>query len=313
MKKKALLFLVVLAAAFLTFKILDQLKIRNSEKSLVLSHQTQAVLTTSALPTPTKTVNKAIQTNLKDVVNGSLNSDALSFGIAIKNLKTGESYFANEHKKFDTGSIYKLWIMATAFDQVKEGLLEEDQILSQKIAVLNRKFNIASEAAERTTGSITLPVYGAIFQMISYSDNYSALLLSEKVRLSRVADFLKTHGFSESKVGIDGSNPTTTAWDTALFFEKLYLGQLTDETYTEKMIQILKEQKLNNKLPKYLPENTIFAHKTGEIYGFSHDAGIVYTHAGDYIIAVFSESNNPSEAEEIIANLSRAVYDYFTK
>lgn len=313
MRKIVILFLLSLAIGFLINKKFGLVKNRNSERSLVLSNQTQVILITSAIPTPTITLKASSHSSLEDIMNNFLAVDEESFAIAIKNLKTGESFFANEHKKFDTGSIYKLWIMAAVFDQIKEGQLDEDQILSQKVAVLNDKFRISSEAAERTTGSITLPVYGAIFQMITYSDNYSALLLSEKVRLSRVATFLKTHEFNESKVGTDGSTPKTTAWDILQFFEKLYTRHLADEIFTEKMISILKEQKLNNKLPKYLPENTIVAHKTGEIYGFSHDAGIVYTSSGDYIIAVFSESDIPAQAEEQIARLSRAVYDYFVK
>ena len=79
------------------------------------------------------------------------------------------------------------------------------------------------------------------------------------------------------------------------------------------MIDLLKKQQLNEKLPKILPENTIVAHKTGEFNSFSHDGGIVYTKNSDYIIVVMSDTNNPQEANNVIAQISKGVYEYFTK
>ncbi len=203
--------------------------------------------------------------------------------------------------------------MATAFDQIQKGTLRADEILSQDIETLNNKFNIATDEAELTEGTITLSVNNALEQMITVSHNYAALLLTEKIKLSSVATFLKQNGFGESTVGTNGGLPKSTPSDIALFFEKLYKGKLANEQYTNQMIDLLKKQQLNDKLPKYLPQDAIIAHKTGEIDYFTHDAGIIFSDKGDYIIAIMSESDSPSGAEDRIAQVSKAVYDYFTK
>ena len=91
------------------------------------------------------------------------------------------------------------------------------------------------------------------------------------------------------------------------------LEKLADEQYTGLMVDLLKGQKLNEKLPKYLPKGTAVAHKTGEIGWFSHDVGIVYSPSGDYIIVVLSESESPAGANDRIAQVSKAVYEYFLK
>ena len=145
--------------------------------------------------------------------------------------------------------------------------------------------------------------------MITISHNYGALLLIEKIGLSNVKLFLEKHGLKESIIGED--LPTSTANDIELFLEKLYKGELANEKYSNKMLKLLKMQKLNNKLPKYLPKDVVVAHKTGEIGFLTHDAGIAYTKNGDYIIVIFSESDNPKGAEEEIAQISKAVYEYF--
>ncbi len=95
------------------------------------------------------------------------------------------------------------------------------------------------------------------------------------------------------------------------FLEKLYKGELGTPAHTGQMIEVMKKQTINHKIPKYLPQGTFIAHKTGEIGPYSHDAGIVYGRNGDYIIVVLSESEFPSGAEERIAAVSKAVYDVF--
>ena len=89
------------------------------------------------------------------------------------------------------------------------------------------------------------------------------------------------------------------------------MRQLTDEEYTVKMLELLKDQRLNNKLPLYLPLAVQVAHKTGEIDEYSHDAGIVNALNGDYIIVIMTKSDDPESANERIALVSKAVYNYF--
>ena len=160
-----------------------------------------------------------------------------------------------------------------------------------------------------TEGEIEASVIQAVNGMIRISHNYDALLLTDRIKLSPVRSFLVESGLNESFVG---SPPLTTAYDMSLFFEKLYNNELADSRLTEEMIGLLKKQELNNKIPRFLPENTVIAHKTGELGKFTHDAGIVYTPKGNYIIAILSESDYPPGAEENISIVSKTVYDYFS-
>lgn len=248
---------------------------------------------------------------LKTVFENELKNTDGVFGIVIKNLKTGEAYYLNEHITFETGSLYKLWVMATLYDRLNRGEIKKEDILEEEISNLNEKFKIASDSAEKTEGTIKMSVSDALEQMISVSDNYAALLLTAKIRLFNVSAFLKNSSFNESKVGIKGELPTTTASDIALFYEKLYRGQLANQESTKEMLNFLKNQRLNNKLPWYLPRGTIMVHKTGELEQFNHDTGIVYTPSGDYIIVVLGESKDRFGTEEKIAKISKLVYDYF--
>lgn len=270
----------------------------------------------SPLADPVGSSKKLIRTitnphhSLKNTVEKAMQGSKGDYAIAIINKETGESYSSQEHKSYGSASLYKLWVMAVAYDQMEKGKLREEEVLKKDIEELNKKFDIASESAELKKGDIAMPVSQALTQMITISHNYAALLLSDRIGLKNVATFLKSNGFIESQIG---QPPKTTASDIALFYQKLFSGQLVNPVASTKMLELLKKQQLNDRIPKYLPSDVLVAHKTGEINYFKHDAGIVYGKNGPYIFIVLSESEFPQSAAERIAILSKTVYDYFAE
>lgn len=251
--------------------------------------------------------NKKLEDNIEDALSGTKGT----YSVVIKNMKTNDTFSQNPERKYLSASLYKLWLLAVVYDQLESGTLKKDTVLSADIASLNEKFDIASESAEQTEGKIELSVEEATEKMITISDNYSALLLSSKIGVSKMAQFLKNHGLSQSSVGTSSTLPQTTAKDIALFFELLYSNKLVSVNASEEMKGLLKKQRLNDRIPKYLPKSVQVAHKTGELNGVKHDAGIVFTEKGNYLLIVLSESNDPNAAAERIAVLSQKVYEAF--
>lgn len=248
---------------------------------------------------------------LESIVDNALGKDKDNFGVVIRNFKTGERFYLNEDKVFDSASLYKLWVMAITFQQLNLGLLNENDTLSENISQLNTDFNISSDSAQLSDGYISESIQEALERMITASDNYSAMLLTEKVQLPNISQFLSDNDFNESEVGTSTDNPKTSAKDTASFFDKLYHDKLNNDATSNAMLELLKKQQLNGKIPKYLPENAVVAHKTGELGEVSHDAGIVYTKKGDYILVIMSKTGNSDDANEKIAEISKNVYGYF--
>ncbi|HEX6977049.1 MAG TPA: serine hydrolase [Patescibacteria group bacterium] len=266
-----------------------------------------------SLPIPTSITQQAVVTTplsstlkIKDKVKAELGGIGGTYGVAVKDLKRNATYHENEHIPFEAASLYKLWVMAVAYQQIQSGKLSEGEILTGDASGFSYEFGDFATPGE-SGGSYT--VKDALKQMITVSDNYSAYLLSNKIGLSSITDFLDKNGFRESYIEVD--NPTTTAYDVSLFFEKLYKGQLANKTNTDKMLSLLRDQQLNGGIPKYLPEGILVAHKTGDINSFTHDAGIVYGTKRDYIIVVLTNSGEKKNVQEEIANFSKAIYNYF--
>ncbi len=248
--------------------------------------------------------------DLSSTVQDSLRGTDGEYGILIKNLKTGEVYMQDENKSFVSASLYKLWLMGTAYTQFETGKLKPTDYIARDAGKLNTMFSIASDSAERTSGSVAMDASDAIYNAITVSDNYSALLLTSRVTIKELSKFQQITGMIHSTTEV---TPHTTPTDIGLFYEKLYNKTLVNSEASTKMLETLKQQKINDRIPKYLPPYIQVAHKTGELDGYKHDAGIVYTPQGDYIFVAMTNSNNPALAAERIAILSQRVYAYFTK
>lgn len=242
----------------------------------------------------------------------NLGVDINNYGIVVKNLKTGETFTNSENKTFLSASLYKIWVMAATFQQISNGKMSENEELKGSLDELNVKLEIATQSAEPTPEKkeVTYNLGEAIDVMITVSDNYAALLVASRSGEQSIFNFLKTYGLENSSYK---QPPKTTAIDVANLLEKIYKGEVVNKQYSQRMIEILKKQKLNDRIPKYLPTYTEVAHKTGELGYFKHDAGIVFSNKGDYIIVVLSETEDSASSAEKIANFSKDIYEYFNK
>ncbi len=279
--------------------------------------QDKKVLSVSDSIKPTLTPENTKESKLKNITDQYISSNEGNYSVVVKNLKTGEEYRYNPNKKYDSASLYKLWVMAVAYQDIKDGKLKEDDVLSAPLINLNDTLSTATPTPTPpdftpapVTGEpekISMTVGEALEKMITISDNYAAVLLSSKVGSKKIANFIKDFGFTNSNYK---QPPQTSAGDISLFFETLYRGEIIDLEYSEMMAGLLKRQTLNDRIPKYL-DGVEVAHKTGELFASKHDGGIVYSQKGDYIIVVLSETKDYKKAAENIAKYSEAVFKYF--
>lgn len=309
-KKTARLIKFIYSSLSLIFIIFICIVIFKGIKENVFEKQVLSPVAKSITASVASIAKIIFPERLKNVVLDQLKDADGDYAVSIKNLKTGESYELNGDKVFKTASLYKLWVMATVMQKIEKRQMDPDKVLVKDIASLNKSFGIATESAELKEGTLEIDVGRAVNQMIVVSNNYAALSLMQEVGVGTVSAFLKNNGFNFSKTG---NPPTSTALDIRLFYEDLYKGKFANKETTQKMLDILKNQEINDRIPKYLPEKIEIGHKTGELDGYKHDAGIVYAPKGDYVIVVMSNTKDPQVAVDVIAKISKAVYEHFEK
>ena len=106
---------------------------------------------------------------------------------------------------------------------------------------------------------------------------------------------------------------STSVKDCGRFLELVYRGKCVSKKASRKMLEMLKAQTRRTKIPAGIPAGVEVANKTGETDDTSHDAEIVFSPAGDYIIVVMVTAPGKAwgKAGEI-AKISEITYKYFT-
>lgn len=101
--------------------------------------------------------------------------------------------------------------------------------------------------------------------------------------------------------------------DMAQLLELIVKGKAAGEDSCRQMMTILNRQQFNQRLPRYLPEGTGFAHKTGTIGSTTNDAGVMFVRGNPIALVVFTVDKRAGrgEVEERMGRLARVVYDFF--
>jgi beta-lactamase class A len=225
------------------------------------------------------------------------------YGVVVKNLVSGAVAEVNPHKRFETASLFKLWVMYEVYKQVELGLLDMDEELL--VTPYYASFDAGTLPVEICD---TLTVGEALWAMITYSDNTSGFLLRDKVGVGNIHRDLQGLGLTES--AFRHEDVISTAADMALFLEMVVLGAAVSREASQEMLDLMLAQKIRDRLPALLPPGAGVANKTGNLPEVTHDVGIIYDPQPTYVIAVLSETGGEAEP---IAMLSRAVYDYFNR
>jgi beta-lactamase class A len=110
----------------------------------------------------------------------------------------------------------------------------------------------------------------------------------------------------------NGVENYTSAKDMALVMEKIYRKELINADVSKRSLELLKNQKINDRIPVKLPDGVTVAHKTGLERYVCHDVGIVFTEKGDYLIVVLTKTKKGfRQAKMFIADMALETYNYY--
>lgn len=217
-----------------------------------------------------------------------------------KDLITGEKWTYQPDTPLVAASVIKLPILAEAFRQAREGLISMDET-----------FSIRPEWKKPSCGALTylhdgltVTLRDLCVLMIILSDNTATNILIDRLGIESVNAFLRTLGLKkttlrrrlfDAEAAARGLQNTITAEEMGRLLELLYKGECVSPEADAEMLDILKNQRLNGKMPFFLSGVKI-AHKTGEDSGITHDVGIVY--AGHPLILCFASNHTDVPAFE---------------
>jgi len=204
--------------------------------------------------------------------------------IYYKNLTTEETILIDADKTYYMASLYKVILSLFILDKIKN----EELKLTDKV------------------GSSSATIEQALNKIITESNNEYAEGLALEYGWENIQAKMK------EKLGAEFSFNTdleTSVKSIGLLFEDIALSLKIPYSESSYLLTLLKDQKKTSKLPKYLPSNIYSHNKTGELDGFSHDAGIFYTPKANYILVFMSKSKLPGVTNEQMALMSKEIYE----
>lgn len=236
------------------------------------------------------------------------------FAIAVIDLASGQTW-VHGSTPMRSASLIKLFIMVEAFGQINAGQLKPADNLS---FTENERVGGAGLLQELPAGT-SRTVLELIELMITESDNIATNLLIERLGMDRINARIQALGCLDSilrrkmmdfAAAAAGQENLTSVADIAKVLAALHQGLGLDPVSDQQMCDILERQTDRCKIPLLLPPNTVCRHKTGELPGAEHDAGIILAANCAYVAAIMSDNlSDPTQGCQAIAEISRAVYD----
>lgn len=277
--------------------------------------------------------------NLGEKIINSIKNTPYDIGFYIKDLKGNEIKY-NENKFFESASCIKVFILIEYFKQIFE---------NRKNALEYFEYKKEDNIPGLNSGIISTFDYGLKLTskdyatlMIIYSDNIATNKMINYLGIDNINKTIKELGFKDTylfnelnlmkyfKLG------QTTPYEYAKVYDMLLNNEVINEEVSKNCLEILKKQKYNDMIVKYLPTMDLLfkgtkdsninfiASKSGsivwtkdEMKNARNDGGIISTKYGDYIISIFISNlddlkfNFDNKGIELGGQISKMIYDNF--
>jgi beta-lactamase class A len=252
--------------------------------------------------------------------------------VAVKHLKTGESFYLHADDAMPTASLIKLPIMVETYWQAKE---EKVKLGTQLTLKKDDKVPGSGILTSHFSDGATFPLKDAVRLMIVFSDNTATNLVLDQIGIPSTNKRMAELGFKSTKINakvFKGSTTSidpeatkkyglgsTTARDMVELLALIENGKVVSPEACKEMLVHLKACDDKEKMTRLLPAGTVVAHKSGSVNSSKTDAGIIYLKSGPVALCVLTDENDDKRwvvdnaAQVLIAKIAREAYDHFSE
>ncbi|MBI5595119.1 MAG: serine hydrolase [Elusimicrobia bacterium] len=238
-------------------------------------------------------------------------------GLYIKDLQRGYEWSYHADDLFPAASLIKLPIMVGVFEKIQRGQLS----LYSKLKLRRTTRMGGSGSLKWSRDGTAYTVRYLLEKLIKESDNTAMMLLLDEVGIGFLQQFFPQMGLVYTEINPDGlrlssgfvrSENYTTAREMGTLLERIYRGEVVNGFASELMLDILKRKRARSRLAKHLPPGWQIAHKTGLLRRSCHDAAIVFSPNGDYVLVTLTgRVDSYPTAKEFIARLGKTTYKHY--
>jgi D-alanyl-D-alanine carboxypeptidase (penicillin-binding protein 5/6) len=248
--------------------------------------------------------------------------------VAVKHLKTDESFSHKADEPMPTASLIKLPVMVEAYRQAAEGKVDLNTMVTFKDEDKTPGSGILST---QFSSGATFTLRDSIRLMIAYSDNSATNLVVEKIGLRATTELMEKLGMPNTRLHAFVFRPmssieperskkfglgSTTASDMIRLMEMIQAKKVATPEACDAIMDHLRHCE-DKRLSRLLPTGVKVAHKTGSVAVVRTDAGLIEAKSGPIAICVLTNNNKDQRwteenaGEVLTSKIARAVYDHF--
>ena len=235
-----------------------------------------------------------LKTKIKDYINGLDNG---TYAVSVRNLDGSSELVNINNNKVKSEGLIKLYIMATAYNEVKNGSVKEEDVSGNIELMITADNNTAANAVLKTIGE------GDTQKGIDLVNQY----LKDN-------DYTRTNLEGELAQETDDTpndKTVTSVGNASKILSNIFNGWCVNKEYSEKMLNLLKNQLIIDMIPSTVTEGET-ANKTCEQTGVIQDAAIISTENANYAVAISANDIVDTEvAKTNIKEIATMVNNYF--
>lgn len=315
-KCRYLSLLIVLTLVFLLFVWYELVFLHKPEQPSSTDSAKPTFEETKELPVIKRTLRKEEQVQVIETKMYSIISeDSAQYSVYVFFPSWSTPLVENDRQQ-SSASVIKIFILSTAYEMVEKGELD----LDEKIRVRRKDMVGGAGVLNGRAGEPVLSIRELLRLMITESDNTATNILIDRLTFARIQDYCDTHGFTDTvlrrkmmddKALRAGRDNLTTVKDVGEWMRRLKARELVSSSADAAMEQMLFAQTDTECFPRALPQAGI-AHKTGELAGLYHDAGIIYDGNRGYVLVIFSsKSANRGKTLQTMRRMTEVVNNAF--
>jgi beta-lactamase class A len=250
-----------------------------------------------------------------------------ALGIAFYDCETTLQWAYNAEAPFHAASTMKLAVLLAVQRQITRGELAGDapvHVRNKFTSIVDRQpfmLEVSRDGDPELYSHLgrTMTVDELAYQMITTSSNFATNLLVDVVGIPVIQRALQELNIEGIKVirGVEdqaafeaGLNNEVTANGLLRLLRLISDRKAYSPEASERMLQILLDQRFKGGIPAGLPEAARVAHKTGNISTVHHDAGIVYLQGRQpYVLVILTQFDASPSRSTAVAEVSRDIFE----
>jgi beta-lactamase class A len=240
-------------------------------------------------------------------------------GVAVAELPDGPEIMIDAEEPYRAASVIKVPILYELYRKHENGNLN----LAATHDVSESNLCLGSGVIRSLHRSLNLTLKDLATLMIIVSDNSATNELIDLVSMKDVNSTMqsiglrhttlkrKMLGLAGGDVPYDQDNLMSPS-DSILLLKEIYSAKHLTKNSCDSMLDIMKEQQFTENIPRYLPEDVVFAAKSGTVKGVSNDVAVIYLRKAIGISVMCNDLKHYAYGSDAIAKIGRAVYRYYS-